>query len=63
MTRPRKPRVGRPTLGKGETVRIALKLPAAIRDRWQAAAERQNQTLSDWLREAGEIAVTRGSTR
>ena len=28
-----------------------------------AAADAQDQTLSEWLREAGDLAVARGSTR
>lgn len=59
-----KPKVGRPSLsGKGAASRVEIKLAPEDRARWQAAADRQDQSLSEWLREAGELAVARGSTR
>lgn len=62
-----KPRVqkrgaGRPPLGKG-VVRINFKLPIADREKWHAAADREDMTLSEWLRAAAEMAIARGSTR
>lgn len=62
MTRPKKSHLGRPPLGKC-TVRVNLKVDEKDRDRWHAAALKQGLTLSEWLREAAELAVARGSTR
>ena len=63
--RPAKPRRGRPPLATGlaatETVR--LRLTAAQRDQWQAAAAAEGLSLSEWLRAAAELAIARGSTR
>ena len=61
-----KPRPGqRPLSGKhGKRAPVVqIKLTPSTRDTWQAAADRQGQTLSEWLREAGDLAVARGSTR
>lgn len=64
MPRARKPQVGRPSLsGNGEAVVVKAKVAPAVRDQWQAAAKRAGITLSEWLREAGELALARGSTR
>lgn len=67
MIRPLKPKplkIGRPSLGgKGPATRVEIKLAPADRTRWQAAADKQGQTLSEWLREAAELALVRGSTR
>ncbi len=62
MVKPRKP--GRPSLsGRGASVRVEVKVPPETRYTWLACAERQGQTLSEWLREAGDLAVARGATR
>lgn len=58
----RKPRIGRPPLGKS-TVRINFKLPLADREKWHKAAEKEGMTLSEWLRAAADLALVRGSTR
>ena len=52
-----KPRAG--TAGKPVTLRATDE----ERARWQAAADRESISLSDWLRAAAELAVVRGSTR
>lgn len=61
-TKKKKPQVGRPALGK-DTVRINFKIPLAVRERWHRAADKENLTLSEWIREAAELAYARGSTR
>lgn len=63
--RKRKPRLGRPPLAAGEaaTETVRLRLTAAQRDQWQAAAVAESLTLSEWLRAAAELAIARGSTR
>jgi hypothetical protein len=60
--KPKAKPVGRPPLGK-DTVRINFKLPLAVRDRWIRAADKDEMTLSEWLRAAAELAFARGSTR
>lgn len=49
----------RGTPGKNRTIRV----PDAIWERFQAAAEKQDTSVADWLIEAGELALARGSTR
>ena len=56
------PRIGRPPLGRS-TVRVNLKLAEADRKRWVAAADKEQLSLSEWLRAAAELAIARGSTR
>lgn len=64
MPRTKKPKLGRPSLGDAGLTRvISLKVSEAILPTWQAAATAQGQSLSDWLREAAELALARGSTR
>jgi hypothetical protein len=43
--------------------RLELRLTDAERVQWQAAAEREVLTLSEWVRAACELAIARGSTR
>ena len=64
MPRAKKPKVGRPSLGDAGLTRvISLKVSEAILPAWQAAAESQGVSLGEWLREAAELALARGSTR
>ena len=49
----------RGTAGRNRTIRM----PDAIWERFQAAAEQQGSSVADWLIEAGELALARGSTR
>jgi hypothetical protein len=59
-----KPKVGRPPrAGKAADDRFEIRLTAAERKAWTAAAEQEGLTLADWLRAAAELAVARGSTR
>ena len=58
-----KPRpVGRPPLGKS-TARLELRIASTDLKTWQAAATRQGSTLSEFVREAVEMAIARGSSR
>jgi hypothetical protein len=41
---------------------VGLRLDPAERARYQAAADREGVTLSEWLRAAAELAHARGST-
>ena len=60
----KKPKLGRPSLGDAaRRCLVAVKLTEVERDRWQAAAEREGQGVSEWLRAAAELAIARGSTR
>lgn len=61
MTRAKRP--GRPSLGKGDTVAVLVKVAPATRSRWRAAAKREGLGVSEWLRGAAELAIARGSTR
>ena len=55
---------GRPSLsGRGVAALVQIKIAPTQRKAWIAAADAQDQTLSEWLREAGDLAVARGSTR
>lgn len=60
----RKPRLGRPPLPRdiAAVERVELRLTTAVRITWQAAAEREGLSLSEWLRAAAELAIARGST-
>lgn len=58
MARATKPRVGRPSLGKGETVAVLIKLAPKDRTRWQAAARQRGVTLSEMVRAAVEAALS-----
>jgi hypothetical protein len=49
----------RGTAGRNRTIRV----PDPIWDRFHAAAEKQGIGVTDWLIEAGELALARGSTR
>lgn len=42
---------------------VTLRASTAERERWQAAAEREDMSLSEWLRAAADLAIARGSTR
>ena len=51
----RRPRIGRPPLDpKRPAVRVNLVVAAADLKRWNAAADREGQSLSEWLRAAAE---------
>lgn len=64
MPRAKKPKVGRPWLGDAGLTRvISIKVSEAILPSWQEAAKAQGQSLGQWLREAAELALTRGSSR
>jgi hypothetical protein len=55
---------GRPSLGDaGLTQVVSIKVSRAILPTWRAAAEKQGQSLGEWLREAAELALARGATR
>lgn len=57
-------RGGRPSLsGKGVAARIEIKLAPDVRDRVAALAGRQGVTISEFVREAIDLAIARGSTR
>ena len=56
----RKPRIGRPPLGK-TTVRINLKLSLADREKWDRAAKKEGLTLSEWLRSAVDSGTRRAT--
>ena len=56
--------VGRPSLsGDGPAARLEIKLSPADRKLWQSAADREDLTLSEWVRAACELAIARGATR
>lgn len=57
-------RAGRPPRA-GKTAAEIVKLRATDdeRARWQQAAQRQGLSLSQWLREAAELAWARGASR
>lgn len=61
----RSPKLGRPPLPRDVAAieRVELRLTTAVRSQWTAAADREGLSLSDWLREAAELALARGSTR
>jgi hypothetical protein len=42
--------VGRPSLGRTDTVKVEVKLPEANRRRWQKAADAAGVPLSAWIR-------------
>lgn len=46
--------VGRPSLSDGETAPLTIRLPADLRERATADAERRDESLSEWVREAME---------
>jgi hypothetical protein len=50
---------GRPRLGAGESVRVTVVAPLESVARWEAAAEREGQDRSEWIRdrldEAAEV--------
>lgn len=52
-----------PRAGSGTEHRLHVRLTGDEARRWQAAAERETLSLSEWLRAAAELAITRGSTR
>lgn len=59
-----KPRVGRPSKGDAGLSRVfSIKISEDIRATWQAAAEREGLTLSEFVRASVELALARGSTR
>lgn len=59
-----KPRRGRPPLGdKGLSHPLTIKITPAQREQWGAAAASAGLSLGEWLREAAELALARGSTR
>lgn len=64
MPRIRKPKVGRPSLGEHGLSRVlSIKISDTQHAQWTAAARAQGQTTGEWLREAAELAIARGSTR
>lgn len=60
MKRARKPKVGRPPDGD-ETASelVKLRVTAATREAWTAAAEREGVSLSEWLRAAADRELGR----
>ena len=66
MPRPTKKsnRAGRPPrASKASTEIVKLRVTGDERARWQQAAQRQGLSLSQWLREAAELAWARGASR
>lgn len=64
MTRkPKRPPLGRPPRAGSTAKPVTIKATDDERARWQLAADRESQSLSQWLRAAAELAVARGSTR
>lgn len=66
MPRAKKPKPLRPgpkPRGGEATRPIAVRVTEDERERYQAAAQRQGQTLTKWALEAFDLAVARGSTR
>jgi hypothetical protein len=60
------PRLGRPPRAKkpaSDADRIQIRVTAAERRTFEAAAKREGISLSEWLRAAAELAIARGSTR
>lgn len=53
----------KPDLRRRPIQSITLRLTAAEREAWRAAADRERLTLQQWLRAAAELAVARGGTR
>ncbi len=61
-TKPRRP--GRPPRsGKTAAEIVKLRATGDERARWLEAAQRQGLSLSQWLREAAELAWVRGASR
>ena len=64
MARIKKRGPGRPSLGDAGQTRIrAVRLTPALDAQVVIAAGREEQTVSDWLRAAAELAIARGGTR
>lgn len=64
MPRAKKPRRGRPALGAdGLSHPLTIKVTPAQRERWALAAANQEIGLGEFVREACDLAVARGSTR
>lgn len=60
--KPRRP--GRPPrAAKTAAEVVKLRATGDERTRWQSAADRQGLSLSQWLREAAELAWARGASR
>ncbi len=54
---------GRPPRAHAPGRVLGLRIPDDQRAMWQDAADRLGIELSDWIREACDLAVARGSTR
>lgn len=62
MTTPN--RVGpKPRRGTVAGVRFEIRLTDPERSRWQEAADREHLTLAEFVREAVETCIARGSSR
>lgn len=58
------PKRGRPSLsGKGPAEQLAIRISPALHDQVRAAAERAELSIGEYVREALELAIARGSTR
>jgi hypothetical protein len=54
---------GRPPLAVSRDITKRLRMTAQEEAAQEAAAARQGLTWSEWIREAAELAIARGSTR
>lgn len=64
MAKEKKRGVGRPArAGKAAEARFEIRLTGQELKDWTAAAEGQELTLAQFVREAVELAIARGSTR
>lgn len=55
-----KPRIGRPPTG--ETPQHSIRVPAADWARWQAAADKEDATLTAWIVDACEKKLNMGKS-
>lgn len=63
MKRKPNPRRGRPPIDNAATETVRLRVTPDVREQWTRAAASAGVTLSEWLREAAELAIARGATR
>ncbi len=63
LKRPAMPGAGRPRLPNASRCTVRVMVTLDERRQWQAAADAEVLTLSEWLRAAAELALARGSTR
>lgn len=63
LKRPAMPGAGRPPSDNPRNRKVTIKLTRDELARYQAAATAETLSLSDWWREAADLAIARGSTR